>query len=766
MLFGVGCTPDGNDSQADSEEAVITVTPETIASTLEGGEHELTVTSNAAWTVLCEQDGVEIEPLSGNGDGKVTVTILAAEADRNFTINFKAQKQTALEGIEFTSYAEASVTVHQNAAGSDKIQTNVKTIRNLIKDSASSTKAAVPAEVAAMDLIGVIAGSGKHGNMGSNKAVAIQDDTTEPGSGLTLFFSSNVDIAHGSIVKISLAAAQSQVYNNLLQIDPGTTTFEVIGTTELSPIAITYDQYTQYESQYVKLSGVQPQAAGVVWNDQSANYKTHSFLTEAGESFLVYVSKFAAFASETIPNMAGSIAGIATVFKSDKQLLPQSASDIQLTEEIKAPETTTATIAEITKAGLYKVENAWVVATYSKGCLLTDASGKYILAYSPTTTPAAGTVISVEGTVGEYGGCLQFNQGATITATSETKAVTHPTATALDGAAMDAYFSAPAVKYAEFTGVLTVSGNYYNVTVDGATVVGSISNPNTDMAETLKTLAGAAVKATGYLIGTSTSNGVNYVNMMAISVAADTTTPAIYANDITGVSAAGEVDATANITIVAIESVNATFDGTVVTDASVSGNVLTYTVSENTTAEAREGWIKLSAEGIEDVTITVKQKGVSSGNGKFVEVTSAPTDWSGKYLIVFGSNAHGTINGKDLKDTEAVTITNGEIASTETLINGASVTVEKSNNSYSILLSSSDKYLSLAKNSCAESTTPVEWTIEYTASGVKLYNTNAISDSDTNTYILYSNSGNYFRCYVDKTGNSAYTLPKLYKYVE
>ncbi len=147
--------------------------------------------------------------------------------------------------------------------------------------------------------------------------------------------------------------------------------------------------------------------------------------------------------------------------------------------------------------------------------------------------------------------------------------------------------------------------------------------------------------------------------------------------------------------------------------------------------------------------------------GKFVEVTAAPADWSGKYLIVFGNNAHGTVSGKDLISTSAVTISNSEIVATSELLNNAAVTVAALDSNYSVLLPSGS-YLSNAKNSCATSTSAYAWTFEFTENGVKMYNSVPVADV---TYILYNNSNNYFRCYVEKNGQAGYTLPKLYKYV-
>ena len=108
MLFGVGCTPDGGETVGDEAMAEITVSPTSFATTLEGGEQVITVTSNATWTVSCEQADVTVEPLTGNGNGQVTITVPAAAA-REFKVVFDAQKQTLIPalGTSTTTTAKA-----------------------------------------------------------------------------------------------------------------------------------------------------------------------------------------------------------------------------------------------------------------------------------------------------------------------------------------------------------------------------------------------------------------------------------------------------------------------------------------------------------------------------------------------------------------------------------------------------------------------------------------------------------------------------------
>lgn len=178
-------------------------------------------------------------------------------------------------------------------------------------------------------------------------------------------------------------------------------------------------------------------------------------------------------------------------------------------------ETTYSTIAEVIAAGAGNAATqGTVVATYARGFLLNDGTGSILVfqGTSPAVAVAEGDAVTVEGATSLYGGLLQFGNAAVVTKTG-TATVSRPTATVMDGAAMDAYLSAPSVQYVEYTGTLTISGSYYNVTIEGAaTAIGSIQYPNTGV---VTAVSGDVIKVTGYVIGVSSSK---YVNTMAVKV--------------------------------------------------------------------------------------------------------------------------------------------------------------------------------------------------------------------------------------------------------
>lgn len=158
------------------------------------------------------------------------------------------------------------------------------------------------------------------------------------------------------------------------------------------------------------------------------------------------------------------------------------------------------------------------------------------------------------------------------------------------------------------------------------------------------------------------------------------------------------------------------------------------------------------------VAVTTGAKPEEGSTRYFVKVTETPTDWSGKYLIVFGNNAHSYVatKGKDLisKNTSDLSIIDNKIESNKT-VNVDMIEISKTTNGYKILLSDS-KYLSVpASNACSSNTTGSVFTITLETTGVSISGV----DSKNATRTLCNNSG-YYRMYKEVKN---YTLPQLYK---
>jgi hypothetical protein len=257
------------------------------------------------------------------------------------------------------------------------------------------------------------------------------------------------------------------------------------------------------------------------------------------------------------------------------------------------------TISEIlSEAGEYTVEGT-VVGTYARGFLLGDGTANILVYINGTANYVVGDKIRISGTTTKYSGLMQFPNTSEITYLGRAESVAYPTPETMTGAQLDSYMNNPSVKYAQFNGTLTISGNYYNIAVDGATRQGSISYPVGGVVD--PELNGQAVTVTGYLIGGSSK----YVNVMATSVVAEGTTPATTPVGVVAASEAG-----------------------------------TYTVSGTVAATYSRGFLLTDGSGY----ILVYKSGTGVKQGDIVTVSGATSAYSG--LMQYSSKAEVTITGE------------------------------------------------------------------------------------------------------------------------
>ncbi|MBR0286739.1 MAG: BACON domain-containing protein [Bacteroidales bacterium] len=165
-------------------------------------------------------------------------------------------------------------------------------------------------------------------------------------------------------------------------------------------------------------------------------------------------------------------------------------------------------------------------------------------------------------------------------------------------------------------------------------------------------------------------------------------------------------------------------------------------------------------------------EGGDEATGAYVQVTSAPTSWAGKYLIVWDNEAHGTANNKDLAKTVDVTVTEGVIAASAT-VDAAAVTVAAVDGGYSIALGSG-KFLTFtaASNQCTFADAAAPMNFEYTETGIKVFGVDANSET---RYLMKNPNGSndpVYRGYRESsfikegTWQEGWAYPTLYKYVE
>lgn len=165
--------------------------------------------------------------------------------------------------------------------------------------------------------------------------------------------------------------------------------------------------------------------------------------------------------------------------------------------------------------GNYKT-NATVIAINAQSFLISDGTANMLvyIGYNWTPDVKIGDTVTVQGATTIYGGAKQFKTDLKYTVTGS-NTVTNPTIKELFATDIDAYASLSSVnvEYIKLTGKFSKSGNYYNVNVDGATVVASVTYPIDD----LSSLNGKNVEVVGYVTGV-TGSASKFLNIMVTTI--------------------------------------------------------------------------------------------------------------------------------------------------------------------------------------------------------------------------------------------------------
>ena len=195
-------------------------------------------------------------------------------------------------------------------------------------------------------------------------------------------------------------------------------------------------------------------------------------------------------------------------------------------DNITPPVTETKTIAEVIagSVGATYTTQGQVVAINGRSFLIQDNSGK-ILVYlgwkdnKPVVDYSAtiGQTVKVTGKTTTYSKLVQFFETDLVIEKVSDGSFTQPTPEKFDGAAFDAYAAAtPVIKYIEYSGTLTIDGYY------GTDLQGSLAYPADGFVDA--SLNGQVVIVKGYTLGMT--NQSKMLSTIAVSVEKDGDAPA------------------------------------------------------------------------------------------------------------------------------------------------------------------------------------------------------------------------------------------------
>lgn len=365
----------------------------------------------------------------------------------------------------------------------------------------------------------------------------------DTGTGMRLYGGNTMIISGSNILKVVLTYSGASNAGEISTSPEGYELDGVVGTWEGSAESVTFTRggtsgHVRIQKIEVTYGSVDPNfvAAPTIKPATGTYYEAQEVTIKAGEGSSIFYTLDGSdpSASSTAYTAPFTVEKTTTV----KAIAVKGENKSQVSESVITIETVQKkTIAEIIATGAQnRVEtSATVQAVYSSGLMLGDATGYITVYLGSAPSVAIGDVVDVVGPTAEYGGCIQFGQGTEVTKTG-TAEVVYPEAVELDGSAFDALVAEPVIKYVKVKGTLTISGNYKNLEIEGATNVGSIQCTG----EVLGTvLSGQEVEVTGFFAYKSGSSTV-YGNIIATSITALGEVPT-YAT-IAEVKAAAKVD--------------------------------------------------------------------------------------------------------------------------------------------------------------------------------------------------------------------------------
>lgn len=576
-----------------------------------GGTETVQVTATRDWKATTEQDWISIGPREGEASSKaVTVEIKVMEnsgLDREGSVKFD---------IGFDS---KTLTVKQKGTGSVADMTVYK--NNFDKAEATKTYGTGTSwpYLDQFDGWKNATGTGAGSEEYSFKAMSARANSTSnsnysdyAGSGSNnLFFGSN---AYFSVTGIKLQSATDY-----------SLTFGAEKYSQDNGSLFKHNEFHVYVSndgaKWVELEYSFPNGDKEGrWDLATSNFTVPSGTTTLG--IYVKVDVASSYRLDDLCLAVASSAGTVIDFSKGVDLgtgggdNPGPATEMKISEVLSSPSGTAAIVT------------GTVAATYQRGFVITDGAD-YLLVYDGTKCAAKEKDnVKVSGTTSEYGGLIQL-ASPEVTVVSSGNALTLPSPKVLDAAAFDAYSSSK-IEYISYEGTLSVSGNYVNVEVAGATKhTGSLAYINDSF--NAKSFDGAVVKVTGFYVGLASNN--KYVNTMVTDLvpgASDYLTVST-----TTLSAAADAT-TATFDVKANVAWTITSDNSAYTVEPASGDKnATVTVKFAANTAETDKVVKLTVSTTADVatksyTVTLTHRGKSGSQGGSEIVASVDKDYLAK----------------------------------------------------------------------------------------------------------------------------------------
>lgn len=364
------------------------------------------ITANCEWTVTASNlDWATISPMSGKGNGTISVTVSELPAGTNLR---EGKISFTLIHPEFGKWgqAESSVAVKQYGSGvtpptGDAV---VITIPEIIAKLTTSQVALDTNNDRYFEAVVVTDKEG--GNFNGQNLQVMTPGATTAKNGITLYgsgkytdpYDDGFTFVKGDKVKVTLKKGEARIvsYNGLYEVtgSKGADWVEIekIGTETITPVVVDPAKLAEYQGMVVTVKGVTAPATAADWTTNEA-FGKHTFTTSAG-NMTVFVQKAmpGLVGTQFVAGSTGDITGYASVNSNAAQVCPQRPEDVAafMGEPSTDPAITKLDPTSLSFAATDNAKTVTVTAANADGCTIaaTDKSEQF-------TTFVNGMVVTV-----------------------------------------------------------------------------------------------------------------------------------------------------------------------------------------------------------------------------------------------------------------------------------------------------------------------------------------------------------------------------------
>lgn len=468
----VGCTVEEPVSQLSGLEVsndYVTVAADAQSSAT------ITVTADEAWSATASDSWFSISPSNGSaGQSSLTITATEASAARSGEVHIKMGSKTKI--ISFNQSAPAGVEVPPSTcaeviAGENITYKVVGTVTKIVNDQYGNWYLAD--DTGEIYIYGTFNSKGAYpkDTDGGWAGFGIEVGDKVMVEGPKTVYNGTVELVDVSYTIVQKSLIDASLTTETLTPEAGMDTLLV--SSKVQPVLVTVD------ADWIKVSD----------------------LTADGNYLLEYEENTrTADRTATITIKAPGAVKAVTLTQAGVPATGMTVTEIVAAADDDMVQTLPSTV---------------VVALTTRGAVLSDGTSALYAYGNSAAALKTGDGVKVSARKTTYNGVPELTDISDVFVDSEGNSVNHPTATDITAAAEE--YNASVAEYIKLSGTLSVSGNYYNMTLDGIdpeTKMGSIVYPVDEL--NAKSFDGKKITVTGYFNGLSSKG--RYINIIATKI--------------------------------------------------------------------------------------------------------------------------------------------------------------------------------------------------------------------------------------------------------